>query len=66
MKFVPRFRSSEAVPITALLLERPFTRGVYGRGVDGLAKDETCNKMTNSSVALVSVTMLARKVADKG
>jgi hypothetical protein len=66
MRFGPRCGSSEVPPITALLLERPFARGVYGRGVDGLAKDDTCSKMTNASVALVSVTMLVRKVADKG
>jgi hypothetical protein len=66
IRFIPRCGSSEVPPITALLLERPFTRGVCGRGVNGLAKDDTCSKMTNASVALVSLTMLARKVADKG
>jgi hypothetical protein len=34
--------SSEAGPSTAPLLERPFdVRGVYGRGVGVLAKDDT-------------------------
>lgn len=37
----PSCGSSEAAPITALLLERPFVRGVYGRGVEGVAKDDT-------------------------
>ena len=50
----------------ALLLERPFVRGVYGRGVEELAKDDTWSKMTNASVAFVSSTMLARKAAVKG
>ena len=62
----PRCESSGTAPITALLLERPLTRGVYGRGVGVLAKDDTWSKMTNSSVALVSLTMFARKAADKG
>lgn len=58
--------SSEAGPTIALLLERPFVRGVYGRDVDELAKDDTWSKMTNASVALVSSTMLARRAAVKG
>ena len=66
MRPPPRGGSSEAGPIIALLLERPFVRGVYGRGVEVLAKDDTWSKMTNSSVALVSWTMLARKAAVKG
>jgi hypothetical protein len=66
MRPPPRCGSSEAAPIIAALLERPFVRGVYGRGVDVLAKDDTWSKMTNSSVALVSLTMLARKAAVKG
>jgi len=66
MRPPPTCGSSEADPIIALLLERPFVRGVYGRGVGVLAKDDTWSKMTNSSVALVSLTMLARKAAVKG
>jgi hypothetical protein len=62
----PRCESSEAAPIIALLLESPFTKGVYGRGVDALEKDDTWSKMTNSSVAFVSLTMLARKAVDRG
>lgn len=62
----PSCGSSEVAPIIGLLLERPFVRGVYGRGVEVLAKDDTWSKMTNSSVALVSLTMLARRAAVKG
>ena len=43
----PRCESSEAAPITALLLERPLTKGAYGRRVGELAKDDTWSKMTN-------------------
>jgi|HubBroStandDraft_5_1064220.scaffolds.fasta_scaffold2236676_1 hypothetical protein len=40
-RLAPRCESSEAAPMIALLLESPFTRGVYGRGVDVLEKDDT-------------------------
>ena len=40
-RLAPRCESSDAGPIIALLLESPFTRGVYGRGVDELEKDDT-------------------------
>ncbi len=66
VRLASRCEYSEVGPITALLLESPFTRGVYVRGVEALEKDDTCSKMTNSSVAFVSLTMLARKAADKG
>jgi hypothetical protein len=36
-RLAPRCES----PMIALLLESPFTSGVYGRGVDALEKDET-------------------------
>lgn len=41
VRLAPRCESSGAAPIIALLLESPFTRGVYGRGVDALEKDDT-------------------------
>jgi len=40
-RLAPRCESSEAAPIIVLLLESPFTNGVYGRGVDALEKDDT-------------------------
>ena len=56
-RLAPSCESSEAAPMIALLVESPFTRGVYGRGVEVLEKDEMWSKMTNSSVAFVSSTM---------
>ncbi len=41
VRLAPRCESSEATPRIALLLESPFTRGVYGRGVEALEKDDT-------------------------
>lgn len=41
----------------------PFI-GEYGRGVDDGENEETWSRITNSSVALVSLTILLRKVDD--